>query len=52
LDGSRFCSSRQDLDAQRDRYKSQFDGAVYNAIVTPLILRVLSATVKDPVEAN
>lgn len=44
--------SREDLDAQLDRYKNQFDGAVYNAIIAPLIRRVLSATVKDPLETE
>lgn len=40
--------TREALDAQLKRYRGHFDGPLYDAIVTPLVRRVLAATVPDP----
>ncbi len=41
-DGRLF--TREALDAQLARYREHYDGALYDAIVTPLVRRVLAAT--------
>ena len=36
--------TRDALDAQLARYRAHFDGALYDALVTPLIRRMLART--------
>jgi hypothetical protein len=36
--------TREALDAQLARYRAHFDGALYDALVTPLIRRMLART--------
>jgi imidazolonepropionase-like amidohydrolase len=39
--------SRADLDAQLERYRSHFEGGLYDALLTPLVRRAVAATVGD-----
>jgi hypothetical protein len=39
--------SRAELDAQMARYRAHFEGALYDALVTPLVRRVLASTRGD-----
>jgi imidazolonepropionase-like amidohydrolase len=44
-DGRLF--TREDLDARLARYRDHFDGGLYDALVTPLVRRVLAGTRPD-----
>ncbi len=37
---------REALDAQMERYRAHFDGALYDAVVTPLVRQVLASTTR------
>lgn len=44
--------TRESLDAQLALYRDHFDGALYDAVVTPLVRAVLAATLPDREEAG